>query len=448
MALPLQQALHQFATQVTATPVAGQPEGKFAIDVKIPAAGAGGSTVSVDQGTEMVMTASSLDLNLLFKNVRFVDEALNSTATHGGMPIADPAAIPTDVSTGLGGGAALIDMLKKLTHGDIQDPATKAPLPGVPGLVGNLQGTLQLPMEIAKEAANVPVEVSARMTLRDEAGNPTGGVRWSTPVASDANEIQLTAAQLSQQIVGTLTALTYELGTAEPVDKRYVHVEVRVSAMGADTGWVGLPRIPVVVPKIPVPTIVACFRFTNFTGNAFVLLPPESALAEDNLTSVTEALDTLSTTIGSLSHSVDAATFLVAELGGLRNALTAADALRDGVKVRKGDQGNLNDITLQQNPIYSNDMEAEDEISSLLLVGPSARVVKFYNARWFKDDEGQMNVTIGSDLLVRINDTNKDAPDSVPPGRVYAAKVPGMGGVWPANYDKTFHNEISSVKFT
>jgi hypothetical protein len=92
-------------------------------------------------------------------------------------------------------------------------------------------------------------------------------------------------------------------------------------------------------------------------------------------------------------------------------------------------------------------MEAEDEFSAIFLIGPNGRKVEAYNARDFQSWEGQMNVAVGPEFAVAIADLGSKVPSSDPAGRVEVVKDPGVGGFWPFNYERTFHNEISSVRF-
>lgn len=436
----LQQSLNQLAPSFSVTRLADPDAGKFRIRVDRPGGGAGAVTIALDQGTEMVLKDSTIDLALLTKAVRFEDTLPGNSSVKGGMPITDVDPVPfgTDLATGLTGTALFMDLLAKVTSGPVVDPATKAPTPGVPGLLATLGGTVQVPMEVARPQLNQAVQVRVRVTLVDAAGNHVNAIRWSVgnTTSSDA-QFELPATAVFNEITGTLIAATQELdGSPDLVITRYVLVEVNVSALGASSGWVALPRIPVVVPILRIPTVFVGFRFTDFTGNFLIIVPANSAL--NDMADVTAALGTVTTAVNSIRDSVEFATFFLGKLGALSGALAGVPAGQATTFV-KGNQPNLNDITLVQNAWYENDMEAEDEFSSLFLIGPNARVCKLYNARDYNDGEGQMNLNLGRQLSVSIRDTNSKNPVEDPDGVVYLAKVP------PGS--RTFHNEISSVKF-
>lgn len=55
---------------------------------------------------------------------------------------------------------------------------------------------------------------------------------------------------------------------------------------------------------------------------------------------------------------------------------------------------NLNDYTLVQNDWITNDMEAEDELSSMLVIGNSGARIECYNARDFKGSFGWFDLTV------------------------------------------------------
>ncbi len=85
--------------------------------------------------------------------------------------------------------------------------------------------------------------------------------------------------------------------------------------------------------------------------------------------------------------------------------------------------GNLNDWTLIQRSWYENDTEAEDEISSLILVGVPGTSVRLYNARNFGEGEGVLQVTTGDEGYVLLRDLNHPL-DTEPAGRSQIVRPP------------------------
>lgn len=100
----------------------------------------------------------------------------------------------------------------------------------------------------------------------------------------------------------------------------------------------------------------------------------------------------------------------------LDSAATVAGALQSGnIAFRKADQiGNLNDIDLESGLI--NDTEAEDELSSMILIGPPRRRIECFNARKFSTSEGQLDLTAGTELIALVADLHSASPADSPPG--------------------------------
>jgi hypothetical protein len=71
--------------------------------------------------------------------------------------------------------------------------------------------------------------------------------------------------------------------------------------------------------------------------------------------------------------------------------------------------GNLNGIDLDTAFIIGNDTEAEDELSSVILIGPPRRKVEAFNARHFSNSEGEMEIVVGRELLVLAADLHRAA---------------------------------------
>lgn len=453
MTLPLKEALTELASSFTArlVPLSGNPQGKFQIKIEPPGGGVPSNvSVVVEAGSKMVMTTSKVDLTVAVKKVRFVTDAVADQTVLGGMPIAEFGDVPEkDLASGLTGTQVLLDLLARVTQGPLTD-ATKAPTPGVPGILATLDGTIELPMEVEVPDPEVRPAIFARLTLRDEAGNPVSEVRWTGAIETVANPIELDAQAMSRQLIGILTALTYEPNLEPPArpprTKRFLHVEVKAVASNVDTGWVLLDRpVEVHLPLLPMPTVLACFRFNLYVGHCFVVLHEDSTLQD--VQSVIDAIATAQTVVRTIKDSLYQANYLLPNLDALALALQANPY---EVKIVFGNQPFLNDVTLQPATgifgFLGNDMEAEDEISSVMLIGPHGRAAKFYNRPNFDDAEGQMNLSVGDNLVAMIEDTASTIPVSRPSKAVTVTKLPDTGGVGPIRYQRTFSNEISSIK--
>jgi hypothetical protein len=159
--------------------------------------------------------------------------------------------------------------------------------------------------------------------------------------------------------------------------RRFIRASVTLTAGTTPAHTFTLPSIPVDIPAIPVPSVVAFFLHTNFAarsgddeGAAFVVVPNDSPFRD--LASLQSALNRLSSTISSLTSVASFASLLL----GL-NELTGALSAQPHVQFRMADPSNnyndFNDVTLIQRGWLENDTEAEDELSSLIFVGPTGK---------------------------------------------------------------------------
>jgi len=142
--------------------------------------------------------------------------------------------------------------------------------------------------------------------------------------------------------------------------------------------------------------------------------------------------------IGNLQSFAGFASFLL----GLSD-LTQAVSVSPHVQFRATNRiHNLNDITLIQNSWYENDIEAEDELSSLILIGPTGRGVKCCNDRDLDSGEGQFTVATTGNMTTIIRDLDGKSP-TVELGAI-TVDVSPPGGIF--NADK-FNDELSSIEF-
>jgi hypothetical protein len=99
---------------------------------------------------------------------------------------------------------------------------------------------------------------------------------------------------------------------------------------------------------------------------------------------------------------------------------------------------NLNQITLIQHGAARNDIEAEDELSSMILLGPANRRARCFIRRNRDAAGGRMDVTVQDDNIVLIPSLHAKSPATEPGGRTVIVIEPGGG--------KTFGDELSSLE--
>lgn len=336
-----------------------------------------------------------VDLTFLAKNIRYGDATL------------EPNLEPSHVNSEVLGGLPIVGTS------------------GVPSLLGQIEGTIPIPVQVG-------VRVDVRWSVRDDRGEElTEGDQFVAP-----DGLESLAATLS------FAVNTVELTTSDPVPApalRQIHAEVKLTAGGTETGFIPLPSVPVFVPSIPIPTVLAMFLHTNFQRGAVLVVVPASS----PLRSIDETRTLLDTLRGQVARLTSFANF-VAFLTGL-DQLRSALAAQPHVQFRVADAiRNLNNITLVHDStsvlgVGLNDTEAEDELSSMVLIGPESRRVELFVARNLDDDEGQLNVAVGPELFAMIRSLHARNPSTTPEGRSQVVR---------ASDESTFGDELSSLRFS
>lgn len=284
-------------------------------------------------------------------------------------------------------------------------------LTGVPGLVGQLAGSLPLLHE-----TRVPVALSVTWRVLDGRGQELPGSEWRAPGGLSGPEVTVAFAPEVVELTSSVVPPAPTL--------RYLRAHVALTAGGV-TVERDLPDVPVPVAPLPVPRVLGCFRHTGFSprsgdddGFAFVMVPTSSPVK--SLAQLNGTLSQLQTAVGSLVDFGRFATFLLG-LSDLVNAVAAqpyfALAAADGIE-------DLNDITVIQNSWYENDIELEDEISSMVLVGPPDTGVEVWCETGFDDENGLGTLRVPDTCAVVVRSLHADVPTTQPPDRWTTQKTP------------------------
>jgi hypothetical protein len=304
-------------------------------------------------------------------------------------------------------------------------------LPGVPGSLNQLAGRLPIPVA-------VPVKVEISWTVLDADGMTPlaeGPVTFSAPRGTTSSNLVLAFAPQIVELTNSVPV---------PVVRRFIRASVALTA-GATVHAFDLPSIPLLVAAVPIPTVVVFFLHADFApssgdddGAALIVVPSNSPLR--SLEQLQGTLDALESTLSALTGIADLAALLL----GL-GELSAALAAQPHVQFRVADAiDNLNDITLISRAWYKNDTEAEDELSSMILLGPSRKTLQCFNDRHQDDGEGQFDLTVGSKLHALIRNLDGAAPPSGPDGsEITIVKAPPGGWFNPDD----FNDELSSIRF-
>lgn len=233
-------------------------------------------------GSGTYFLTGPVDLSFIAKQVVF-DPAPNLT-TNPWDPSVDRG-VPVYDQTSRQIGGTLTPDLANPAQTDITGTVTTPKIPGVPGLIARVTGTLPFPTELDVHVEvewsikqlppgaplEVPVDCAAFPTLveGDDFAAPNG-------LTSPALSLLLSPVVVPAGVNAPQTAL-----------RRIICAKVRLFASGGTTNWVYL-HVPVDVPELPVPTMVAIFEHGGFNQNAFgflyVMAPANSPVIRDEVT--------------------------------------------------------------------------------------------------------------------------------------------------------------------
>lgn len=377
-----------------------------------------GGLPAVDPTT---VKSQAVTLNLFERDVKFADTNLADENPQGGLSIFDLAAIPISVVNGVPG------TVGKLTGSLPVGIPTTDPANAIAGIIGKITGNVKLPVPTVTAVAP---RLSVNWEVRD--GNTQQQLNNGEHFLAPAG---LNNAALSLVFYPEFTELTES--TTVTKRSRQLYASVEITAGDVKVGPRTLGPISTSVPAIPLPTILALCVNENFTGPTLIVVPHSSPL--DRVDKVTEIVRQLQSLLAPLSSVVKFAG-MVTGLTELVNVLGS----EPHIEFRREDfTGNLNDITLVQNPWWINDIEAEDEVSSLLLVGIPKRTVQCFNKRDFDPDDGAFTVAAGDRLFAGIRTLHTVTPFSEPLNTVVVDKaVPGF-----IFRPTSFGDEVSSIRF-
>ena len=281
-------------------------------------------------------------------------------------------------------------------------PATRQTFKLTPSPSGLTLPILGLPLPL-------PVTVEVKWTVLKNAGRiqkplPEGTGFDATPNL-DTNPAEtgiLFFPQLSEDVTGAAATAKFTIRVSVKGS-----VTVPITNETITVGPINLPDIPVTIPVLLVPTIMAFFRHKNFQaaegnkpGFALITVPLNSAIGQlqgasdlvgnnGKLTLLESQLATLVKSLNSVSSQVQALAALAGNLAvfltGLRRlkSVLANSQMAIGL-CPKGASDNLNTITLIERGLFRNDIEGENEISSVITLGVTGQAIRCYNKRHFE----------------------------------------------------------------
>jgi hypothetical protein len=319
-----------------------------------------------------------------------------------------------------------------------------------------------VPTEGVLNAASA-VRMEVEWGVEDREGNTVGQSeaivcsRGTDTVASLARSLQATVLVLPDfvELVRDSTAL--------PIKTRYVTASVTLSVgTGSKRESIKLPllRHPITVPAIPIPTLAVFFAGPTLgvdengglrSGDQFALIVvPENSPIGDlpALRAILETLAELNRTVDNIKTLAGLAGAVLPAVGQLaESANSLAGALNAhmigsevGVAFVAADRiPDLNDIDTIKRGFLSNDIEAEDNISSLVLLAPPGRRLRCFQ---HVDFTGRALIVATGGACIAIVNEMTDAPVAVLP--------PEIAGLDPPTTKQTsagLNNRMSSLAF-
>lgn len=323
-------------------------------------------------------------LDLLLKQVRFADVDPKKDGTLGGMPIAPPAYSPTGIPV------KVTDLLM----------TTDAAGTGVPGLLGKLTGTVNIDglLQDVTKTVTYDGQVKVSVTVTDTHNPVTGQVAFS-------GGFTVTDGVASTGYVPTLPAdftlrfpmppLVPFLRLPPPTTPYVVSVAVTVKAIGKAPdpdreATVTLPPIPVQIPQVPIPVVVALFTDRDYSGRVLVVVPPNSPVP--GLQNVGAAFDPA---IGLLNALFPKHPLLAFLRSPAWLALSRLAKTQQGVRFAM--ENAIHDLSQYEFDPLPARLTAEDSISSLIVVGPPGVTVGLNEERTRPD-----NTASASPILVPL----------------------------------------------
>jgi hypothetical protein len=342
-------------------------------------------------------------------------------------------------------GKFIQDISGKLNLGDLNGsivPEAAATL--IDALVGTL---LDAATHFVHLPVSIPVEAEVKWSVREG--------KEATSKAVDEGDYRLTRDLNAPVVNVLLRPETFDwLDEDEPVAPvtRYLHALVRLKASDQAVEH-PLAAIPIASASLGIPRILALFENMNFEGACLVMVPDRSPIPDiSTLLEILAPLEKILSTLGTFAQLATLAT----GVGQLISAVQANPFLRFRKNVAKeekiGDQTvtyegfrNLDDITLKYNGALSDDLEADDQFSSLILIGNPGACVQCFNDSDFDADEGWFEVKVGAGFCALVRNLHFNAVSDY---REVTIKQPPPGGAGGAiKGGGTFGDEMTSVRW-
>lgn len=405
-----------------------------------------------------------VDLTFVAKSVRSATTDLpaepSSEDPIGGMPVVPQLVLGTTLTSTLPPSQLMVS-----------DPG-KANEPGVPEFLGRIKGTVWQTVQ-RDMITRLPVSVAIRWRVLDEStagvsvavsnARYRAGASWTDlPVPLDVPTGGVPAPNTPLALSLPLAPLFSELTTSIPdVQTLSIRISVKLSVtLPAPSGggpvpdpvtmpsWVDLPPLPVLIPTIPIPTILVLCEDRDFLGRKIVVVPSQSLVGrvETGGLTVGKALEITSSLLSSLLPSHPCLAFLAGTTGG--SAGTVLKALVPTYKQTilaaqsRVDNLSIDQFLLDPGGIFGiGRLTGEDMASSIICVGrPAALFDMFYDRNLSDTGVTRLQVQMSNALGCAIRTLEHVDPG---PDVVYGGAVTSHGG-----HNFKYEDNISSLTLT
>jgi hypothetical protein len=457
-------ALNALAPKFQVSPLPGGSKLEPGLRIDPPPEALDGEGLALSETVQKITAVEvpiTIDLAFLGKWVRSVNSDLPAEpATEdpiGGMPVVEQILL-------LGGALS-----QNLPPGSLMqsDPNQQA-VPGVPEVLGRIKGTVAQTVEkLAEVVERHAVTVAVRWRVFDESmpgtSLPASGVQFrsdpnaawaSLPSLLELPQGGIPAANTPMSIFLRFPMMFSELTTGTPDVMIFsVRSAVRLSLTPpagpvVTTGWVDLPPVPLVVPTIPVPTILVLCEHRDFAGRKLVLVPSNSLIGTASGIGIGTAINITSSVLQSLLPSNTLLTVFLAAasgtpVGDAANALRALAASPGQTII--GAQSRVDNL---DTPAFVFDpggafgvgrLTGDNMVSSVICIGRPQTVFDMFHDANLSERITRFQISLDGSLgcAIRKLDTTAPAGDVV-----YGASVTSSSPVW-SNEDR-----ITSLAFT
>ncbi|MEU1355609.1 hypothetical protein ABZ410_17155 [Streptomyces cinnamoneus] len=311
-------------------------------------------------------------------------------------------------------------------------------------VLGDLTGSAPVAAGVPGNLLNVGVDV--RWRVLDQQGHVMPGVAWSlTPatapgVPSSEGQGGEIHVPLGRGMDVFLPLVFVEANLDRPTAPLVrVEADVRVYAGGslspwsgwASSDWTTLP--PVMVPAIPVPTLLVLFWDDTLKGAAIIFVPATSPVAKSTV--LTQLRDLIGL-LGPVQSSLTVLGWLLPQLNTLIDTLDAVYADERDIGLNFGIRDSIDDLQdwkvrpwLGPSNFNFFTMRWDNEATSAVLLGPPGRQARLFNDKFCRVGQGRLDLTAGRELLVRVDNLNGPAPVGDPSaGATVARPASSFGG--------------------